>query len=599
VKEEVMHTLHTLDRPAVSQVSVKVVDLPGDYFDMDIPNIDCFNFNQLTAAEGEALKNIVVGLSHRINVLSADHEELALLRDQLDKSNRARADLQDSIQETTEGMQRESMKTAGMLRQLEEERNLALHQANAQAKDFAALQQQLAAVEHEKAGLARDIVELRAGSVRSADLDNQLGILKHLQGELERKGMALTSQKEKEAQEFAEFVSTTTGERKRLIQEKEELLKSLVQKDNEIESLRLELNSLQLDLQAAILLAKEGAEAKKGQEVLLAAKLESADLKAKVVSQLEAFADKERRIAEDNLEFQNQLVADKQNVAEHLELVESELELVQRKMHEARRQLLEQKSQITTLEEMVCVREDSSSMREEFQKQLDLHRSTKDEAVTGLQSLSDYILAQAQRAKEHVQMLQKFSTAVEERDDEIDQLKHMVVVIKNRNPMYVPVKGDVVDETLAEYLNNRTEPIAVPFYRQDSEVYIFGTKRIFVKLDCGRIAIRVGGGFMQIDDFLEIYTKQEIEKLEARVSRSSPEKARKLLGKIAESHLGDRSMSPLKAAKVLAGVMEQSYTTCFGVKDRSPMKSPVKRNPVKGTGQISQSTHAGSPSKRM
>lgn len=603
VKAEVMEKLQDADRPVTTQVSVKVIDLPGEYFDIDIPNLDGFNFSSLTGNDGEALRNIIVGLSHRINVLRADHEELGLLREQLDKSNRARAELQDSIQETTESLQRESMSTAGTLKQLEDERHESLLQMTAMAKDLQKVQHDKAILEHEKAELAREVLELRARSASARDLQDQINSLKQLQAEQERKDREFQGKKDKEAKEFSDFVAASIEERRRINAEKDDLLKALVQKDSEFESLKIEIDSLQLDLQAANLTAKEAAEAKKGQENVAAIKAEAAELKAKVLKQLEDFANKEAAIAIEGVEMQNQLIADKQNVADHMEFVESELETAQKKLHELKRQLLEQKSQVATLEELVCIREDSKSVTEELQQQLNIHRSSKDEALSGLKSLSEYTLAQAQRAKEHVQMLQKFSAAVEERDDEIDQLKHMVVVIKNRNPMYVPVKGDLVDETLAEYLNNRTEPIPIPFYRQDLEVYIFGTKRIFVKLDCGRIAIRVGGGFMQIDDFLEIYTKQELEKMEARDSRNSPAKARKLLGKIAEAQIGDRNMSPLKAAKIIAGAIEQSYTTCFGVKDKSPVrssgsKSPMKRNTLRTAVQASPSTMAGSPNKK-
>mmetsp|Transcript_28851 Transcript_28851/g.51392 ORF Transcript_28851/g.51392 Transcript_28851/m.51392 type:complete len:784 (+) Transcript_28851:309-2660(+) len=599
VKDEVMRRLHDADRPVTSQISVKVVDLPGDYFDIDVPNLDGFNFNKLTAGEGDALKNIIVGLSHRINVLRADHEELGLLREQVDKSTRARAELQDSIQETTEAMQRESMKVAGTLRQLDEELTKSKKQIASQAKELAATNSRNYQLEQEKAELAREAIELKARAVKAGDLEDQISSLRSLQQELERKGLDLHGTREQEAREFARLTQQNSEERSRLIKEKEELLKTVAHKTAEADGLKTELQSLQLEFQAVSLLAKEGAEAKKGHDSLLAVKAESAEIKAKVLKQLEDFAKSEAKIAAESLEFQNQLIADKQNVAEHLELVESELETAQRKVNEFKRQLLEQKSQIGTLEELVCVREDSASLKEELQQQVELYRVTKDETLAELQNLSDYILAQAQRSKEHVQLLYKFSSAVEERDDEIDQLKHMVVMIKNRNPVYTPVKGDVVDEALAEYLNNRAEQIPVPFYRQDFEVYIFGTKRIFVKLDCGRIAIRVGGGFMQLEDFLEIYTKQELEKMEARINRGSPSKARKLLGKIADAHLGDRSMSPHKAAKILSGVMEQSYTTCFGIRERSPIRSPAKRSQSRGPVQASPSTMAGSPSKQL
>jgi hypothetical protein len=562
VKDEVMRELHDTDRPLVSQVSVKATDLPGDYFTMDIPNLDGLDFSNLNPGEGEVLRSMITGLSQHINVLRADHEELGLLREQIDKSSRALGELEDSIQETTHTMQRESMRAVGTLKLLEDELSKSRNKAAAQRQQITEFKDANDQLQRQKTELAREAIQLRAQTANSSHLETQIGSLKQLQTDLEQKGLDLHGSKEQEAREFAQLATSSAAERSQLIEEKERLLRALSLQSNEVDHLKVEVNCKEAELQAVSLQAKESAEAKKAHDTLIAAKSQSNEILAKFQTLLEGFARTEAQIAAESMEFQDQLVADKQNIAEHLDLVESELESAQKRVNESKRQLLEKKSQIGVLEEMV--RADYG--KEELQQELELHRATKDEALREVQSLSDYILAQAQKGKDHVQLIYKLSAAVEERNEVVDQLKHVVVMTNSSNPMYVPVRGDSVDETLAAYLNSRTEPIPVPFYREDFEIYIFGTKRIFVKLDCGRIAIRVGGGFMQLEDFLEIYTKQELDKIDARNSRSSPGKTKKLIGKIAEAHLGEKSMSPLRAAKILS---QQSFTTCFGVKGSS------------------------------
>ena len=54
------------------------------------------------------------------------------------------------------------------------------------------------------------------------------------------------------------------------------------------------------------------------------------------------------------------------------------------------------------------------------------------------------------------------------------------------------------------------------FMRESEGVYQFGTKRIAVKVEKDNIKIRVGGGFLSIDEFLDQYTPQELEKLERK-----------------------------------------------------------------------------------
>ena len=54
------------------------------------------------------------------------------------------------------------------------------------------------------------------------------------------------------------------------------------------------------------------------------------------------------------------------------------------------------------------------------------------------------------------------------------------------------------------------------FMRESEGIYQFGTKRVCVRVDKDKINIRVGGGYLSLDEFLDIYTPQELEKLERK-----------------------------------------------------------------------------------
>ena len=51
------------------------------------------------------------------------------------------------------------------------------------------------------------------------------------------------------------------------------------------------------------------------------------------------------------------------------------------------------------------------------------------------------------------------------------------------------------------------------FMRESEGVYQFGSRRVSVKVDRGKISIKVGGGYLSIDEFLEQYTPTEIAAL--------------------------------------------------------------------------------------
>lgn len=78
------------------------------------------------------------------------------------------------------------------------------------------------------------------------------------------------------------------------------------------------------------------------------------------------------------------------------------------------------------------------------------------------------------------------------------------------------MKDDPVDKKLAEFINNYPErsKLKIMFMRESDGVYQFGSKRVMVKIEKDNIKIRVGGGFLSIDEFLDQYTPVELERLE-------------------------------------------------------------------------------------
>ena len=69
--------------------------------------------------------------------------------------------------------------------------------------------------------------------------------------------------------------------------------------------------------------------------------------------------------------------------------------------------------------------------------------------------------------------------------------------------------NDKVDERLSSYINSYPERqrLKIMFLRESEGVYKFGQKRVYVKVDKGdKILVRVGGGFMHIEEFIDKYT---------------------------------------------------------------------------------------------
>ena len=67
-------------------------------------------------------------------------------------------------------------------------------------------------------------------------------------------------------------------------------------------------------------------------------------------------------------------------------------------------------------------------------------------------------------------------------EEETEQLKAYILDLKSKIAIYVPVKGDSVDERLAHYINNFPDRhrLKIMFLRESEGVYTFGSKKILI-----------------------------------------------------------------------------------------------------------------------
>ncbi len=151
--------------------------------------------------------------------------------------------------------------------------------------------------------------------------------------------------------------------------------------------------------------------------------------------------------------------------------------------------------------------------------------NNKDELQNELTTASAYILELEEKyyksqttSLELLKQLKVTEGSCDELQDEIETLRNYIIDLKSRIAVYIPVKNDAIDKRIAEYINNYPDrqKLKIMFMRESEGVYQFGSKRVAVKVDKDKINIRVGGGFLSIDEFLDQYTPAELEKLERK-----------------------------------------------------------------------------------
>lgn len=84
-----------------------------------------------------------------------------------------------------------------------------------------------------------------------------------------------------------------------------------------------------------------------------------------------------------------------------------------------------------------------------------------------------------------------------------------------KDPSTTPRKSlsNPIDLALYDFMSIQKPSLPIKFVKDCDGVYIFGTKKVFIKLDNGKLHVRIGGGFMIIDEFIKVFMGQELDKL--------------------------------------------------------------------------------------
>ena len=132
-------------------------------------------------------------------------------------------------------------------------------------------------------------------------------------------------------------------------------------------------------------------------------------------------------------------------------------------------------------------------------------RSERGDLRKELEQTVDYLSDLELKCYEGNKKSLEILTKLKDTELEMETLKQYIIDLKGRIAVYIPVKDDTIDLRLAEYINNYPEraKLKIMFMRESEGIYQFGTKKIYVRVDNDRINIRVGGGFLSIDEFLD------------------------------------------------------------------------------------------------
>jgi len=138
----------------------------------------------------------------------------------------------------------------------------------------------------------------------------------------------------------------------------------------------------------------------------------------------------------------------------------------------------------------------------------------KNKIIDELEQPRDEIETIEMLIKEKDEIIRDLETQIRERSKNVKTTSVKETTQLSSSYRYTGQGGDDVDELLQDYLNHHD--CAVPIQKLFDGTYLFGTRKITAKVLNGKLMVRVGGGYMSIDEFIDTYGETELKKIEAK-----------------------------------------------------------------------------------
>ena len=512
------------------------------------------------------------------------------LKKMLEESYKARKDLQASILETTEQLN-------GNLKDQREALDHALAERASAVDKLLSLNEKISALEGENDLLANklqdceNLISKISPKINYAEkMEEQLALISD---ELEKSMQDNKGLDKKYQDTLSSFANNSNSLNKRiqdLTSDKSELqskIEDLVRQNHLLKQENDRLNNLVNELCGQIALLQGDLDLAKARESreghLLKLLKEEQEAKLLYKKELDALHKKISELSQKSSEQVSKLSQEKSSALSELNHFKSQQEAKDRENQVLKKDLEKANSEIVSLEQHLCVTEDMNSIIDQLTKQTQEHEKMNSRLTSHIEALKETIEEQAEHISSQGERINDLELQKAEREEQLMSLENIIDELRKDREIYKPIKDDPIDIALSDYVNTRPAGLRVQFDREDHGIYNFGTKKIFVKLEQGRLLIRVGGGYMQVEDFVKLYSPVELERFSIQKKEQAQKIRQSYLGKYADSLVGKAKpgeISPERAAKMLKDSMAAgNYTAYYAVQMKSPERVSV-RSPV-------------------
>ena len=460
----------------------------GIAIDHEIPNLLSLTYDQLSSKDFDKLKVALSVLAAKAKISTTLQAEVQQLRQQTASHLQARTDLQETVKETAEQLQTEANALNALMKTVTEDKIQAKEELVRERKRREELEVENDLVKGKVIKLEEELDRAKTLQARLTDSNFAIDSLKRTLSESEKRRLDLQSDLEKSqslssshTDSFKSAGNEWLRQRDQLKSQVRDLESQLVGSQQEVVRTKAEIERLNGELVLSRDLKRRVEELEEENKGL-------GERNRGLKATLEEMETQIQTILDETKSSEARHLSEKKRLNEVLTQVESQLSSQQALNSTLTRQIAENKRNISTLEQLCCVKEDLHQVNEELIERWKQAVQEKEKITQELDYLAERTLVQSQMCMEEARLIEKYAEFCEEKEREVEVLKTQVVHYRDRNPVYTPVKEDVVDVALAEFLNDREQTLLVNFLREDASIYIFGTKRIFMKLENGKIA---------------------------------------------------------------------------------------------------------------
>lgn len=464
------------------------LEAAGGAIDLEIPNVLALSFDQLSAKDFDKLKIALSVLAAKAKSVSVLRTELDQLRTQTATNLQARTDLQETVKETAEQLQAEAAALNALMQTAKEERAEAVDALLLQKRRSEELEAENDALKGKVLKLGQELAQAKGAEVRLSDAALTVDSLKRTLSESEKRRQELCDELEKAQRLNSSHSDSFKAAGTEWLRQRDQLKAQIRDLEAQLSAAQQELAKAQAQTAAIHAQVALSRELQSRIDLLEANNQGLMERNKGLQADLQAFATQAAGFAQEAAATEARLLGDKKRLNEALTRVEAQLETQQTAAAALTRQVSDQKRNIATLEQLCCIKEDLHQLCEDISMQNAQSMQAKDMLTRELDYLAERTLLQSQTVMEEARLIERYAEFCDEKEREAEQLKTQVVHYRDRNPVYTPIKEDVVDQALAEFLNAREQTLLVNFLREDSSIYLFGTKRIFMKLENGKIA---------------------------------------------------------------------------------------------------------------